>query len=182
MEELVNKALSGDKEAFSIIFLELQNDLYRIALSKTGNKEDALDAIQETIIIVYKNMYQLKSKESFKYWVIKILVNECYKIHNKKINTNVIPIQEARFDENSQIDNKQCINELESNLEFKELLTCLNEKEKIILILYYQNEYTTKEISKILDMKENTIKSIIKRSKAKIKNNLKGDNYERLYG
>lgn len=182
MEELINKALYGDKEAFSLIFLELQNDLYRIALSKTGNKEDSLDAIQETIIIVYKNMHQLKSKNSFKYWIIKILVNECYKIHNKKNNTNVIPMQDSMFEENIQTDNKQPIQEVESNLCFKELLDGLNEREKIILILYYQNQYTTKEISKMLSMKENTIKSIIKRAKNKIKANLKGDNYERLYG
>ena len=56
MEELLNKAILGDKNAFSLIFLQLQNDLYRIALSKTKNKEDALDAIQETMIITYKNL------------------------------------------------------------------------------------------------------------------------------
>ena len=45
---------------------------------------------------------------------------------------------------------------------------------KLIIILYYNENYTTKEISKILSMKENTVKSKLFRAKDKIKNNCKG--------
>lgn len=182
MEKLIDKAMLGDKNAFSLIFLQLQGDLYRIAFSKTGNKEDALDAIQETMIITYKNLNNLKSKSSIKYWIIKVLINECYKIHNKKNKTNIISMQNYEFYENVEFNNVSSINEIESNIEFRELLECLNDKEKVIMILYYENSYTTKEISNMMEIKENTIKSIIKRSKEKIKNNLKGDSYEKLYG
>ncbi len=182
MKNLINRALDGDKYSFSLIFLELQNDLYRIALSRTGNKDDAFDAIQETMIITYKNMNQLKEKESLRAWIIKVLINECYKIYNKKNKVSVISIQDSKFYENIQLNDISSIKETESNMEFNELLECLNDKEKIIMILYYENLYTTKEISKMMGIKENTIKSIIKRSKNKIKNNLKGEGYEELYG
>ena len=180
MEELINKAISGDKNAFSLIFLELQDDLYKIALSKTGNKDDALDAIQETIIITYKNMSKIKSKSSLKQWIIKVLINECYKLYNKKSKANIVSIQDSKFYDNTQ-ENYNA-NNIDVNIEFYELLDCLNDKEKIIMILYYKNLYTTKEISKILKINENTIKSTIKRSKNKIKNNLKGELDEKLYG
>ena len=49
------------------------------------------------------------------------------------------------------------------------------------MILYYNNLYTTREISNILEIKENTVKSIVKRAKNKIKNNLKGEDYEKTY-
>ena len=76
VEELLNKAILGDKNAFSLIFLQLQNDLYRIALSKTKNKEDALDAIQETMIITYKNLNNLNSQSPIcKLHITKIWVN-----------------------------------------------------------------------------------------------------------
>ena len=104
MEELLNKAILGDKNAFSLIFLQLQNDLYRIALSKTKNKEDALDAIQETMIITYKNLNNLNSKSSLKGWIIKILINECYKIHNKKNKTKILSIQDSNFYENIKLE------------------------------------------------------------------------------
>lgn len=174
MENLLEQALKGDKEAFSLIFLEMQKDLYRIALSKTGNKEDSLDAIQETMYYTYKNLHQLKSKGSLKYWIIKVLINECYKIYNRKNKINIIPIENSEKYEGEALNEK----DIDSNIKFKELLTCLNNKERIIMILYYENLYTTNEISKIIKIKENTIKSIIKRSKNKIKNNLEENNYE----
>lgn len=174
MDDLLEEALKGDKNAFSLIFLQLQNDLYRIALSKTGNKEDSLDAIQETMYYTYKNLHQLKSKYSLKYWIIKVLINECYKIYNKKNKINIIPIENSEKYEGREYNEK----DIDSNIKFKELLICLNNKEKIIMILYYENLYTTKEISKIMKIKENTIKSIIKRSKNKIKKNLEENNYE----
>ena len=175
MEELVDKAILGDKNSFSLIFLQLQNDLYRIAFSKTRNKEDSLDAIQETMLITYQNLNNLKCKNSLKNWIIKVLIHECYKIHNKKNKINVISIQDSKFYEDIQAK------DVESNLEFNELLKCLNDKERIIMILYYNNLYTTKEISDIIKIKENTIKSIIKRAKNKIKNNLKGGDNEKIY-
>ena len=181
MEELLNKAILGDKNAFSLIFLQLQNDLYRIALSKTKNKEDALDAIQETMIITYKNLNNLNSKSSLKGWIIKILINECYKIHNKKNKTKILSIQDSNFYENINLDDTYYLNYIESSIEFNELIECLNDKEKIIMILYYNNLYTTREISNILEIKENTVKSIVKRAKNKIKNNLKGEDYEKTY-
>ncbi len=175
MEELLNKALEGDKNSFSLIFLELQKDMYKIALSKTGNNEDALDAIQETIVITYKNMRKIKSKSSVKYWIIRVLINECYKIHNRQKKSNVVSMQDNKYYETIPYDKVSEINIIDSNIRFYELLNCLNEKQKVIMILYYENQYTTKEISELLKIKENTIKSIIKRAKSKIKKNLKGE-------
>ncbi len=178
MEELLKKAISGDKDALSLIFLYLQKDLYKIAIYKTRNKEDALDAIQETIYITYTNLKNIQSINSFPNWIKKVLVNECYKILSKKNKTNTETVEVANLYELEDSRDISSIDKLESNIQFYELIKCLNDKEKTIMILYYINEYTTKEISKILEIKENTIKSIIKRGKNKIKNNLKGGNYD----
>lgn len=176
MDKVLEEALKGDRDAFSLIFLQIQKDLYRIALSKTGNKEDSLDAIQETMYYTYKNLHQLKSKDSLKYWIIKVLINECYKIYNKKNKINLIPIENSEKYEDKEFYEK----DIDSNIKFKELLACLKNREKIIMILYYENLYTTKEIAKIMKIKENTIKSIIKRSKNKIKKDLEENNYEKF--
>ena len=62
---------------------------------------------------------------------------------------------------------------INENLFFEDLLNSLNEKEKIVIILYYKNDYSIRKISKTLNIKSNTVKSIIKRAKEKIKKNLK---------
>ena len=50
MEELIQKAKNGDKEAFTTIMLSLEKDLYKIAKTRLKNDDDIYDAIQETII------------------------------------------------------------------------------------------------------------------------------------
>ncbi len=45
----------------------------------------------------------------------------------------------------------------------------LNYKERLVIVLYYSEQYTTKEISKILSTSENTVKSQLRRAKLKIK-------------
>ena len=61
----------------------------------------------------------------------------------------------------------------EEDIDFNLLLRNLKEEEKIIILLFYNEKYTTKEISYILGINENTIKSRLNRAKNKIKINKK---------
>ena len=68
MEELVEKAKNGDKEAFATIILSLEDDLYRIVELRLSNKDDIFDAIQETIIIALQSIKKLSEIQYFKTW------------------------------------------------------------------------------------------------------------------
>lgn len=166
MEKYILKAINGDKDAFTFLFLSLQTKLYNIAFCRLKNESDALDAIQETIIITYNNLKDLKKFESFDSWVISILINECNKIYNKKNKVEYVDI--LNYQNEFYIDGSE-----NDNLFFEDLICSLTEKEKIIMILYYKNDYSIREISKTLEIKNNTVKSIIKRAKEKIKLKLK---------
>ena len=147
----------------------MQNKLYKIAYNILKNEEDALDAIQETIVMVYNNMNKIEYIESFENWVITILYNECKKIYRKNKKTVFLDISK-----NNGIDDIDC-GDLDSSLNFYELIKNLSIKEQNILILYYQNDCSIKDISKILNMKINTVKSIMKRAKEKIEKELRSN-------
>lgn len=168
MEKLVAKAKKGDKDSFTELILKIEDDLYKIARTKLNNQEDILDAIQETIISAYKSINKLKKNELFKKWIIKILINECNDQYKKKTC--------IEFDED--IINKQELNsstiKLEETLNFECLMRMLNGDERIVMTLFYAEEYTTKEIAEILNINENTIKTRIRRAKEKIKNKYEG--------
>ena len=87
MEDLIKKAKSGDKLAFTELMLQMQDELYKIAKIRLKNDDDVFDVIQDTMLSAYKSLKKLKHNEYFKTWIIKILINECNKIHrqNKKI-------------------------------------------------------------------------------------------------
>lgn len=173
MEELVKKAQKGNKEAFTELIYEIRHDLYKIARCRLSCEDDIEDAVQETMIEAFKNIKKLKKEESYKKWVIKILVNKCNRVYNKNKKRNI------SF-ENLELDNTYSHNENYQeldNLDFYLILKDLNYDERMSLILFYLEDYSIKEISKILKTNENTIKTRLKRGKEKIKNKfLKGNN------
>ena len=87
MEELVERAKKNDEQAFDEIILMMEKEMYLVARSKLNNDDDISDAIQETIIICFKNIIKLKDNSLFKTWIIRILINECNKIYKKKKKT-----------------------------------------------------------------------------------------------
>lgn len=167
MYELVLKAKKGDKEAFTELILQLEDDLYKIARTRLNNQEDIFDAIQETIISAYKSIGKLKKIEFFKTWIIKILINKCNDVYKN--------IYEVELDgrKSSESDFSNSIVNLENDLDFEYIIKILNYDERIAMTLYYLEEYTTKEIGEILKTSENTIKTRIARARLKIKNNYK---------
>jgi hypothetical protein len=73
--ETVKKAIGGDDEAFSVLFMQTYRYVYSIAKSQLNNDEDIYDAIQDTYEKAYANIKRLKSLEAFISWVAKIAKN-----------------------------------------------------------------------------------------------------------
>lgn len=169
MKELVKKAMSGDERAFTELILNYQQDLYKIALTRLNTEYDIEEAIQETMISAFKNIKNLKDIEKFKKWIIKILINKCNEIYRKRI-LRLVPLDEVDKYTIFEINNS----EIESKLNFYSIIKSLDKNERTIVVLYYSEKYTTKEIAEILNKNENTIKTILRRAKIKLKNKYKG--------
>lgn len=170
MEEYILKAQKGDSKAFTQIFLDLENELYKIAKTRLVNEADIQDAIQETMIETYKSIRKLKDINKFKKWVFKILINKCNKIYKKKYK-NDVSIEEYNLDNFMLLNNYK---DMEDDMDFYSLLKDLKYEERIIIILYYMEQYTIPEIKEIIKMNENTIRTNIFRARQKIKDSFKG--------
>lgn len=161
MEELVVKAKKEEAEAFDELILMMEKEMYLIAKSRLNNDDDIADAIQETILMCFKNIKKLRDNKLFKTWTIRILINECNKIY-KRNKRSIISLDEKELELKDENNNYE-------NLSFHNLIRNLKKEEKTILTLYYCSQYTTKEIANILKIKENTIKSKIIRAKNKLR-------------
>ncbi|MBD5515605.1 MAG: sigma-70 family RNA polymerase sigma factor [Lachnospiraceae bacterium] len=162
METLVRKAQCGDAEAFISLMEECKMTMRRVAYGYLGNDEDVADAIQDTILAAYESLHTLQRQEHFKTWLVRILINNCTKTwrRNKR---------------NVSLENEQAAGHTESidrgkaDVEFKELLLSLPEDSRAIFQLYYGEQFTTKEIAAVLDMKESTVKSKLHRGKEQLR-------------
>lgn len=172
MEKLIKQAKEGNQETFTELVQLIQNDLYRVAKTRLNNDDDICDAIQETMIKAYKKLKKLKDNSKFKSWIIKILINECNLIYNRQKRQNNIN-DKFKDNFNSNMEN-DFINELNSKLNFELLINKLDYDERLIVTLFYNSQCSCNEISEILNLNVNTVKSKLRRAKEKIKLYCKG--------
>lgn len=165
---------SSKKEKTSNILEKYMTDMYKVAKSRLSNEEDIYDAIQETSYKLYINIDKINDTSKIKIWLIKVLINECNKIYRNK--KREIKLQEQVAKE--LLDMIYLTNEHRGDLEI--ILRELKKEDRTILSLYYGDNYTTKEISRILNKNESTIRSKIKRAKEQIKQKVEeGKNNEK---
>lgn len=172
MEEIIKKAQNGDKEALNKVIEEIESPLYKIAILRLKNEEDANDVVQNTMLLIYKNLKKLKEPKYFKTWTIRILINECnkyYKTESKEKGQSANNLNMLNY-ENEIIEITQQIDTIK-------LLEKFGTKDKNIMILHI-NGYKNSEIAEVMKMKENTVKTRIRRCKEKIKQNYEYDKKE----
>ena len=168
MEELIKQSIEGNQQAYITLIKNIQSDLFRVANARLSNIDDVNDAIQETIVISFKDLKKLKHIEYFKTWIIKILINQCNLIYRKRkkqlnIFNKLLNTNDYSHLEDTSIHNK------ENELDFDILIDKLNYNEKIVITLYYNNQFSIKEIADILNTNVNTVKSRFNRAKKKLR-------------
>lgn len=167
MNELIIRALNGDQDAYILLIKEIQDEMYRIAITQLENIDDVNDAIQETILHSYAKLYTLKEYNHFKTWIIRILINECNAIQRKR-KKQLGLFKKLSHSTDIFSDSEREIQQKENNIDFDLLIQQLNYRERLILTLYYKNRYTPTEISYILNINVNTVKSKLLRAKKKL--------------
>ena len=163
-EDIIQKAKNGDREAFELIFNEdLRKELYVLAMLKLNHEEDAKDAVQETVFEAFKSIKNLRENNKIKIWITKILMNKCNDIlrYNKRVK--VFSTKEI-----NNYMNKDEVIYIDDDVTLFEMLGILEPLEKDIIFLYLKG-YTSKEISSIINMNDNTVRTKIMRAKNNIR-------------
>lgn len=156
-EILIQKAKMKNPDAFTELMTSQMQSMYRTAKAILMNDEDVADAIQDTLLICWEKLNELKVNQYFRTWMTKILIHNCYGIirSNRRITyTDKLP--ESVSEENP------------SNLEWQEALSSIDEKYRIVLILFYAEGFRTKEIAKILGLTDSTVRTRLSRGREQL--------------
>lgn len=94
--EVIQKIVAGEVELFEIIIRRYNPFLYKVGRSYNYNHEDTEDLMQETYIDTYTNLVKFENRSSFKTWIIKIMLNKCYKKQQKWSSKKVITAKNKR--------------------------------------------------------------------------------------
>ena len=158
--EVIKKIKNGEIDFFEVLVKKYSKVIYSYLFSKLKNKEDCEDLTQEIFLSFYKNINRFDEKKPVLPYLFEITKNSLKMFYRKR--KIFLPLKEEIIKE----DNFKFFEDIEVN-SFGNL-NKLNEKEKKIFEMLKQG-YKIKEIAKILRIKENTIKSIIRRGRLKLK-------------
>ena len=160
---LIKRAQSGDGEALITLIESYKQEMFRIAFGILKNNIDAADAIQDTALTCYEKIGTLKDPAAFKYWMLKILINRCRRVLKER--HKMVSIQEMQECDSCTSMEK----DVTDQIEFFRLMDQIDAKYRIILLLYYAEEFTVKEIGEILGLNENTVKTRLSRGRSMYK-------------
>ena len=149
------KPKKNEEQKFTELIEENKLRFYKTAKIILKNDEDVYDAIQEVLISIYKNYEKLENEKFFSTWATRIIINKCYDLLRKRKN-NIVPIDE--FIENNPSMGQNDKYEIDEN-GIKQAMNFLNDDIKLIVVLYYYDNYSVKEISEIVNIPEGTVKS-----------------------
>lgn len=159
--KLIHKAKRGDIKAFSELYAQLYQELYKFALYTMKHRQDAEDVVSETVIAAYENIKKLKKEESFRSWIFTILMNQCKKHFKQNSETEELK-DEITAEEVSQ----------EENHDLLQAFQTLDGEERMILSCSILEGYSSEEIGYMLAMNPATVRSKKSRALEKLRKNL----------
>lgn len=155
---LIKRAKKHDKAAFQKLMEQQGPALYKTAKAILKNDEDVADAMQETALTCWEKINTLKKDEYFKTWLTRILINHCNTIYRQRkrlVSDESLP--EACFRDESY-----------ANVEWGEFLNGLEEKYRIVVILYYVQGFKTREIAEIIGINQSTVRGRLSKAREKM--------------
>lgn len=176
-KELIAAAKAGDEQSFELLILQCKTKAYNIALRYLRNEEDAMDALQESLIKIYRHLGSFKEGSKFDTWVYRIVVNTCNDMLRK--NNASYADRIVRSDEDEEEYTLEIPDpapgpqeELLRQEQIQQLLAALEElkpDQKEVIVLRDIQGFSYEEISQMLDCSIGTVKSRINRARSRLR-------------
>ncbi|MBP1562387.1 MAG: sigma-70 family RNA polymerase sigma factor [Oscillospiraceae bacterium] len=145
--------------------------VYRIALSRLGNPAEAED-ITQNVLIKYINADKTFDDEDHRRkWIIRVTVNE--------INTLVRSAHKRYTTELDEMENVACAppDSSDETADIREAVARLPEKYRVPVHLFYYEDLSVKDIAAAMSVSEGTVKSLLSRARAKLREMLEEQDY-----
>lgn len=143
-----------------------QNNLYTAAFSICQNQMDTKDVVQETFVQYYTSRKQFENEQHIRAWLLRVVINKAKNINRTFWRKNKCSLEDYR--ETLSFPDPQ------SRDLFEEVMK-LPDKYRIVIHLFYYEDYSVREIAKILKLSESNVKVRLSRGRALLKDSLKED-------
>lgn len=144
--------------------------VYRISFHYFGNREDAEDVSQDVFIKLYSSKISTENDEEIKAWLIRVTTNTCHSFFRNPFRRKRTEIDENELE--NIVDTGSSEQDIINRKVIMDAVMSLSEHYRIIVCLFYYEEYSIGQISNILRIKETTIQTRLSRARDKLRNAL----------
>lgn len=178
--DLIIQARNGNNSAFTNLFYRYDKKVFSIAAQYFQSSDDAKDVYQEVFLRVYKGLRKFEFRSEFSTWLFRVTTNVCltHKAQYKKHQN--ISISPDENDESPKLDLKSSDDEPDQQLinsetkgKIQRAIETLAPKQKMAFKLKHLHDYKIKEIAKMMDCSEGTVKKYLFIATDKIRLKLK---------
>ncbi len=159
-DAVVERARGGDAEAFTELYAAMAQPLFKTACYIIGNPSDAEDVVMDTIADAFAGISKLRECAAFEGWIYKIL-------YNKAKRKKGITLWRGETELTDDLPESNGVDFIE-NADLKTALALLSLEERTILILSVCFGYSSLEISDVMSLNANTVRSKQSRALAKM--------------
>ena len=145
--------------------------VYRIALSRLGNPADAEDITQEVLIKYINADKTFEDEDHRRKWIIRVAVNAVNSFAKSAWKRHTTELEEAK---NIPCDPTQDNDEAE---DIRRAIAGLPEKYRVPIHLFYYEDLSVRDIAAAMSVSEGTVKSLLSRARAKLKEILEEESY-----
>lgn len=174
-QDLIDRYLAGDTRAFDELMDQHEDRVFAICLRTIGDRELALDAVQETFITVFRKVGQFEGKSAFSTWIYRVAVNTCYDVLRKakRHKTDELPDGQDPVDPSSD----DALTSIELRPDITAALERLPEEFRPAIVLSDLEGLPLREVADIIGVPVGTVKSRVFRGRkllAEALGNLRG--------
>ena len=141
-----------------------QGSLFAAAFNVCRNAQDAEDIVQDTFVQYYTSKKEFESEQHIRAWLMRVAVNKAKNINRTFWRRNKISIEDYM---------ETLVFETPAAETLFETVMQLPDKYRIVIHLYYYEEYAVREIAQILKLSESNVKIRLSRGRAMLKETLK---------
>lgn len=169
-EEIIERVLNGDKDAYELIMRKYNQRLFRIARSYIVSEDEIEDVLQEAYIKAYEQLPRFEKRSSFSTWLIRILINEALaRLKHRKRLTSIADDSGLVRELPIQLQNKETPIGKLMNTELKEILEKavdrLPGKYSSVFLMREIEGMSIAETSESLEISETNVKVRLNRAK-----------------
>ncbi|MDO4355788.1 MAG: sigma-70 family RNA polymerase sigma factor [Clostridia bacterium] len=175
-QKLIDAAIAGSSSAFEKLIQPLESRIYAVALRMCGNREDAQDCMQESMIRIYRALSSFKGQSSFSTWVYRVTMNTCLdELRRRKArrSTSLDTLLDSGWSPTDETDTpERHAIQSEQRRTLERAIADLPEDMRAAVVLRDIQGLAYDEIASALDVNVGTVKSRISRGRERLREKL----------